>query len=168
MAARVRQRPRVRVDAGVHVLACEIRRLVRRRDLHVEVAVERMELREARHEPPDRERRRDLQAQRLLVGVLLQLARSVLELVERPADDPRVGDPLRRQVDAAPVAHEEPHAEPVLERGDVAAYRTLRDTELLGCAREARVARRRLEDAHRVERRQAPRHFSNDLRSWRS
>ena len=114
--ARLGRRMVIGMDTGVDVLAAEVCRLMRRRDLHVEVAVQCMELREARHQPADRERRRNLEPKRLIVGLLLQLTRRVFELVERPANDSRVHHPFRRQPDTAAVAYEELHAKPCLER----------------------------------------------------
>ena len=156
--ARVRWRMLVRVNAGIDVLAAEVRRLMRRRDLDVEVAVQRVELREARNEPPDRERRRNLEPQRLPIGFLLQLPGRIFELVERLSDGSRIGDSLRRQSDASPVAHEKLHAEPRLERRNVAAYRALRDAEFRRRLRKARVPRRGFECAHRIQRRKTPGH----------
>ena len=54
---------------------------------------------------------------------------------------------------AAPEAVEQGAAEPLLQRLDLVADRRLRHVQRVGRAREAQVARRRLEDHQRVQRR---------------
>ena len=146
------------VDAGVDVLAVEVGALVRRRDLHVDARMQRVEAREARDQPADGERRRQLEPQQALVGALLQLAGRVVDLVERAAQRAKVGGPLRRQRDAALRAQEQARAEPLLERADVAAHRALRHRQLARGARDAAVAGDGLEGADGVERREAAQH----------
>ena len=148
------------MDAGVDVLAVEVGAVVRRRDLHVDAGMQRVELREARNQPADGECRRELEPQQVLVRALLQLARRVVDLVERSAQRPEVRGALRGQVDAALRAHEELGAEPVLERADVPTHRALRDRELGRRAGDAPVAGDGLEGPDGIERRQAAEHGS--------
>src|SRR5665213_133035 len=146
------------MDARVDILAVEIHRLMRRCHLQLEVAVERVELRETRHQPAYRECRRHLETQQVLVGLFLQLACAVVELVECAAHGARVGGAFRRQRDAAQVANEKLDAEPRFQRRDVTADCTLRDRQLGRGIGEARVARRGFENTDRIQRRQAARH----------
>ena len=146
------------VNAGVDVLAIEVGALVRCRDLHVDAWMQRMEAREARDQPANGKRRRKLEPQQALVRALLQLARGMVDLVERAAERAKVGRSLRGQRDSPLCAYEETRAEPLLQGSHVTAYRPLRDGQLMRGTGDAPVACDSLEGADGIERWKAAQH----------
>jgi hypothetical protein len=80
------------------------------------------------------------------------------DAVERIAYDLQIAAPRLSDHEALALAVEQLHAQLGLERLDLMADGALRHAQLLGCAREALVAGRRLESLERIQRRQMARH----------
>jgi hypothetical protein len=154
------QRPAVRprqwlgspVDAHVDILAVELDVLVRGRDLHVDLPVHAMKPRQSRHQPPDRESGRQLQAQSVGGGLTCQAPGLLLDLVERRTQCCGIGGPFRRQLDAATHARAQHAADARLQLEHVTADGALRHSKFPGRAREAAMPRCRLEGTQRIER----------------
>jgi hypothetical protein len=130
------------IDADIDILAVEVGVGVRGGDLHVDLRVEGVEADEPRHQPAHGEGRRQFQPQPVLVGAALELRGSRFEQIERALGDIEEQLPLWRELDATVNAREQLHLQPLLEAGDMAADRALRDAQLVSRTREAAISGR--------------------------
>jgi len=158
------------LQGGVERVARQVDRLGRRRDVHGDVRVAGVEAAEPRHQPADREGRRDRDVELDRARAAGQRAAHQIEPVERVAELRLEPASRRRQPPHAAVGVEQAHAERLFQIADLMADRRRRDAQLLGGARQGAEAGRRLEGAQRVERGQAARHgcsFSPiDAENW--
>ena len=83
-------------------------------------------------------------------------------LIRGRYDAPGIG---QCKTPAAAHAMKQRHAEPLLERLDLVAHRSLRDVQRIGRTREAQVTRSRLEYDQGIERWQSRRHGRNSRRA---
>lgn len=108
---------------------------------------------QSRDEPGVRQRRQRADPQVLAAAVTDEVHRGGLDAIEGRHERREVATARLGEVDALLHALEERDAEALLESGDLLADGTRGDSELLGRAREAAVARGRFEGPESVKRR---------------
>ena len=145
-------------NGQVDVLAREVDMMQRGADPEIDLGVGLGETPQPMHEPLGREVRRRADGEHAAALALQQPLRSSRDAVEGIAHDDEIGASGLGDDQALPLAIEQLQPELGLERLDLMADGALGDAELLGRAREALMARRRLESLERVERRQPARH----------
>jgi hypothetical protein len=140
-------------DRHVDALPIQIEHAVVGGDAHVDLGVRQMEAAQTRNQPQpaEGERRGDRHAGALLAAG--QAVHHIGDLPQRAADCAIELLPLHGELQPARLAHEQAHAQALLERLDLAAYRRLGDEQLVGRASEVQVAGGRLEAAQQVQRR---------------
>ncbi len=114
-----------------------------------------LERRHTRHQPLRRQRGRGADGQQPVAVRAAQPCGRAAQILERAAHRGQVGLRLAGQFQRAVAPHEQRDAELFLQPADQMADRGLGDVQLLRRAREAEVARGRLEGAQSVERGQA-------------
>ena len=145
-------------NGKVDVLAREVDVVQRGADPEIDLGVDLGEAAQAMDEPLRREVRRRADGEHAAALALQQALRPGGDAVEGIAHDGEIGAARLGDDEPLPLAIEKLQSELGLERLHLMADGALGDAELLGGAREALVARRRLESLECVERRQPARH----------
>jgi hypothetical protein len=138
------------VDRGVELGLVEQEGAGLGAHVHHHVRILRLEPGQARQQPARGEGRHHRQFEHAAGAVVRHhRQRVVLDRIQPRRDLAAVAQPRLGELHAAPGAAEQRHAEEVLQRGDLAADRALRQRELLRRAGEALVARGGLEGEQR-------------------
>ena len=145
-------------DADVDVVAREIHEFRGCADPQIEIRVSGAEATEPGQEPFGGERREHADRQVAARADRCEPGGRGGDLIEGLAHRRQVALGLLGQQEPTRQAPEQPHPQAFLEALDLMADRGLGHVQLVRCTGEAQMARRCLEGAQRVERRQTPAH----------
>ena len=139
-------------DGAVEILAREIDAPLRRRHAHFDLGMLGLEAMQARRQPAQREGRDQADVERAGVGLAADPLQRVGHAVEGIAQVGQQRLAFAGDLEPARTAHEQRHAQPLLERLHLVADRRLGDVQLLGGVGEAGVTGGGFEGAERVQR----------------
>jgi len=156
MQARVVTAPVAHFD--IHIVALEVGHVLGRRYAQVDIRMPGHEALHAGDQPFHRERRRQIELERLRLPFALHPVGGLHQLAESLLDARQIGLARAGQDEGFGVAHEQGDPKIVLQHLDLVADGRRGDAQLLGRARKAEMARGDLEGAQRVQRRDGTGH----------
>ncbi|MNT34305.1 hypothetical protein D3C72_1702790 [compost metagenome] len=142
-------------DRDVHAVAREIRQGIAGDDLQIDVGVARVKVVQARNQPGRCEESGGADGKHAACRRRRDAGRGVQYLAKRIADGRQVVPAGIGQQDAAVHAHEERHAQVLLQRLDQLADRARRDAQLLRRRLHGLMAGGGIEGAQGIERRES-------------
>ena len=140
-----------KADGAIEVLAREVDAPLRRRHAHLDLGMLGLEAMQARRQPAQREGRDQADIQRAGIGLAADALQRIGHAVEGVAQIGQQRLAFAGDLEPARAAHEQRHAEPLLERLHLVADRRLGDVQLLGGVRETCVTGGGLEGAQRIQ-----------------
>ena len=128
------------MDADVDILAVKIDRLMRRRNLHINMAIERMKTGQTGHHPANGQSGRQFDPQGIACRLGFQAAGLDVDFIEQLAKHGGIERALARCFNSTTQATAEGQAKPLLKLGHVPADRTLSHAQFTGGFGEAAIA----------------------------
>ena len=153
-------------DGAVEILASEIDAPLRRRHAHFDLGMLGLEAMQARRQPAQSEGRDQADIERAGVGLAADALQRVGHAVEGIAQVGQQRLAFAGDLEPARTAHEQRHAQPLLERLHLVADRRLGDVQLLGGVGEGGVAGGGFEGAERVQRQLRAAHLRHRRHSF--